>query len=224
MNLRRTLRRTWTPLAIALAASCTPDADRSDGSGADVDPPGGTDTGPDAIACEDRPLTLAAATGVAGAVPLADGDTVTMTYGPQGGWHLWSAGLVGGPVSETVDDDPATPRRPVQIAVTVVAVLTGQQLSGAAAVGTIDIGQPGAGSYDPAACAGQFYGFLGKILDASSGVTPPTGRTYQDMICGLEGQELELTIALTDLGTGAVATDTVTVIAALDPIDVPYCH
>jgi hypothetical protein len=173
--------------------------------------------------CPSEPLSLEVATGVAGPVLLHDGDPVVMTYGPQGGWHIWTAGVIHGFVS--LDDTPgASASRPMEVDVDVVRTATGTLLTGTASDAAIDLSNPAFGNWSDATCSGAFYGHQSRIVDASSGVVPKDGETYRDLICELEGEDLTLTVAVTDLVDGATTTDTVHVLAQLDPVDVAYCH
>jgi hypothetical protein len=140
---------------------------------------------------------------------LLEGDRIVLTNGEQGGWHLWTSARVGGvnPVLSVLG--------------TVKDVQTGTMLAGSDDLPvTIDISESGEGTYDPASCAGEFYGQFTYLNDA----TPEAGDSYLDLICSMEGRELEFSVTITEEATGETASDTVNVRARLDPGNVPYCR
>src|SRR5690349_18644648 len=70
-------------LAALVGCGGAPDGDSDSGS-----PTNGGD------ACASGDIAVDVGTGDDAYVPLADGDTVTMVHGPQGGWHVETGGLV----------------------------------------------------------------------------------------------------------------------------------
>ena len=76
--------------------------------------------------------------------------------------------------------------------------------------------------YDTTACSGEFWGVRAFVDDYV--IDPPESQTYQDFICSLEGQQLQIEITAADLDTGRSVTSSVLVTAQLDPVvDVPLC-
>jgi hypothetical protein len=149
--------------------------------------------------CATGEIALEPGTGALAYEPLADGDTVTMFHGPQSGWHVETAGFVERSQRE----------------ITILPTLhtdTGQQLT--------TNSQPefkALVGYDESVCQGTFYNTR-AFLDDEAGPG-----TKQENICLLEGRTLELSITVGDIVSGRQTTTTVSVVAALDPIDVPVC-
>jgi hypothetical protein len=191
---------------------CASDDAEDDDAGDDTD-----DTDGAVDDCLAEPMTLTPGTGAAAYVALADGDPVTIMHGPQGGWHIETAGYVQHSVQ-------ALSLHPKVTAVALGLGLAGTELPDTTA------DPPEAGDlpefkalafYSDATCDGQFWGVRAFVDDV---VTPPNGMTYQEFICSLENQELLLEITASDLANGRSVTSSVTVVAQLDPIvDEPVC-
>lgn len=159
--------------------------------------------------CAGSAPTLSLGTGQFAYEPLLEGDRIVLTNGPQGGWHLWTSARLTGvnPVLSVLG--------------TAKDLETGELLAGSDDLPvTLDLSEPGVGTYDPGSCAGEFYGQFTYLNDA----TPAQDDSYLDLICGLEGHELEFSLTITEEATGETASDTVQVLAKLDQSNVPYCR
>lgn len=152
---------------------------------------------PDPCASED--MTLAVGWGKDVYAPLADGDVVQMVHGPQGGWHVESAGEVRWSMREIGI-------LPSLVDLETSRVLTTNALASFEAMGV----------YDEASCGGTFTN-VEAFLSADG-----PGEPIQN-ICALAGREVELSIEITELLTGRTARDSAVVVLALDPIDEPVC-
>jgi hypothetical protein len=131
--------------------------------------------------------------------PLAEGDTVTIVHGPQGGWHIETAGFV------------EHSEREISI-FPVIRTDTGQQIT--------TNSQPefkALVGYDEAVCQGTFFNTRAFVDDAAG------PGTAQENICLLGGRTLELSLTVADIVSGRETTASVNVLAELDPIDVPVC-
>ena len=142
--------------------------------------------------CTSEPATLELGTGSDTFETLADGQQLTMVHGPQGGWHMLGSGRV------------TNTRDVVGFLYTIEAVESGVQVSWnqyyvqLASVGDCTGAYPG------------MYGYLDVAALADGDAdTPPEI---------LAGQEMRLDLTVTD-PDGRTATDSRTVIAALDPMD-----
>ncbi|MEQ1502186.1 MAG: hypothetical protein ABMB14_08140 [Myxococcota bacterium] len=181
----------WIALGIA---GCT-------GASTDV---GTGDDDDDVEGCSAGDLAVDIGTGADVYQALADGDVVTMVHGPQGGWHVETAGLV----TQAQSDVSIHP----QILV--------PDLSGLMISGTQQASFNALVGYSDTTCEGTFFGVRSFIDPASD--TSWTG-TDQEFICSLEGLTLEFSVEVKDIATDRSTTDTVSVIANLDPADVPNC-
>lgn len=164
---------------------------------------GTTDSGTDGGACGGD-LAVVPGTGATGFVQLNPGDPVTMVHGPQGGWHVETAGFVTSSLQN------------VAVAPTLFASSLAMQIAGDQQDQFIALAQ-----YSAEGCSGQFSGVRAFVDDVDSSTL---GLDYQQFICSLEGQTLELTIAIEDVGSGTSATATQTVTAQLDTADVGACN
>ncbi|MFT4626879.1 MAG: hypothetical protein ACI8PZ_005560 [Myxococcota bacterium] len=126
-------------------------------------------------------------------VPLADGDTVTMVHGPQGGWHVGLSAVIRG--SKALTLQPMVTR-----------VDTGEALAGAENAFGVFLWD-----WDEETCIGGMQGMIAYLDDP--------GAVDQAYICGLVGLELDVRLSATDPETGAADEVGVRVIAALDPLD-----
>jgi hypothetical protein len=201
-------RRWWVLALPPVFVGCA--GVESDDSG-DTDEPVDSDTTVDG--CLADPMVVTPGTGDLAYIPLSDGDPVTIWHGPQGGWHIETAGYV----QHAVQSLSLHPK--------VTAVGLGLGLAGTEPASTEDPGDvpefKALAFYSDSTCDGEFWGVRAFVDDV---ITPPNGMTYQEFICSLEGQELTLEIDVADLENGRSATTTVSVIAELDPIvDAPVC-
>lgn len=159
--------------------------------------------------CEGLEPSLSLGTGEFHFEAIDDGDAVTLVNGPQGGWHVWTSGLLTGlgPV--------------VSVLATLVDEQSAIPIAGSDDLPvTLDLSEPGTGTFAPDTCAASFFGLFAYIDDAQ-----PMGEdSYLDLICMLEGRPLSFSAKVTDEASGAVVTDSVRVRARLDPKNVPYCR
>jgi len=193
---------------IVLGAGCAGSA--PDGSGNDTDPQDGTDSDTEEPAgCFADPMALVPGTGADSFIPLVGGEDVTIWHGPQGGWHI-----------ETAGEATHSPQS-VSILSVVTAIDQPQDVVIAGAGGSADAELKGLVAYDDALCSGKFWGVRAFIDD----IEPPAGSSLQDVICTLEGQQLEIEITVSEIATATAtvpprsATSSVVVTAALDPVD-----
>jgi hypothetical protein len=175
--------------ALALLVGCAGD------SGTDTD----TDTDGTTASCTDDPLTLELGTGELVFEALVEGGDVQMVHGPQGGWHVDVAGLVGGSSQE-------------------VSILPSLVIPGQGDLQVAGDQQPefvALASYDDATCAGEYFGVRAFLDDVA---TPPGGLTYQEFICSLAGAAtLEVTVE--DIANGDSVTESIGVTLLADPSD-----
>jgi hypothetical protein len=204
--------RAWEFLVLTggLAAGCSDGASGDDSSPNDTD---GADT--DVVGgCFDDPMTVTPGTGDVAYIPLAANDPVVIHHGPQGGWHIETAGFV----------EHAAQALSIQPKVTIVS----QGLGIAGTELPVPPDESGdlpefkaLANYSDQECLGEFWGVRAFIDDV---VTPPGGMSYQEFICTLEGEQLELEINIADLANDRTAVASVVVTGQLDPADVPLCH
>ena len=164
---------------------------------------GATDTGDGTTGpgCAAEDYSVEVGTGEFQFESLSDGDVVTMIHGPQGGWHVWTSVITHG-------SEPEVRIRPAIEAPDLGIRVTDPDLESFVAL-----------VYDDAACEGTHWGER-AYLDTER----DSGPQGLDFVCGLEGQTFELTVDVADLVSGRSASGTVSVVAALDPIDVAECH
>ncbi|MCA9489605.1 MAG: hypothetical protein KC621_06765 [Myxococcales bacterium] len=137
-------------------------------------------------------------------VPLDDLDPVIMVHGPQGGWHVETAAFVTGSTAE------------VSILPTIVRRSDGVQFAGEQQEQFIALAE-----YDDDGCSGSFFSvraFMDDTFGELDAYTNP-----QDVICGLAGEILTLTVHVMDLNTLVSGEASVDVTATLDPNDVQIC-
>jgi hypothetical protein len=183
----------WTVLVGATFVACT------DGGGTSTT----GETGDTLGACE-LPFGVELGTGQSTFEPLADGDPLELTYGEQGGWHLWTSAKLQGLTG---------PELAFHAYGTVVS--TGEEFAGFAMLDTtVDLSQPG-GSYAPGTCSGTFWGKF-TFIDPKLSVP--------GFVCTLDGEALEFRIDVSELEaeTGATApvptaSASVQTIATRDP-------
>jgi len=146
----------------------------------------------DSSACGDAPATVEVGGGAMDFEPASDGDPVTMVHGPQGGWHVLAS----------VRLDAVDPI--VSLHYTIAVQPDGAVVSDNTYRVQILQDTP---------CGGYYPGMYGYLLvDAlAEGEldTPPEL---------LAGRELLLRIDIEDQA-GRTASDTLTAVAALDPMD-----
>lgn len=171
------------------------------GSSSDADPTGDTSSDP-VDACTLGDITVAPGTGASAYLPLAEGDHVTMVHGPQGGWHIESAGLVGN----------ATPE------VAVHPVITVPEMGDLEVSGTQQGAFIALSGYDEASCTGNFFN-VRAFLDTDRA----TGPSDIDFVCSLAGKTLAFSIEVSDISGARMSVGTVNVIADPDPADAATC-
>lgn len=200
---RRVVAVAWIVLGAGCGGSTPDSANDTDATGStdsDTEDPGG---------CFADPMALTPGTGADGFIPLAGGEEVTIWHGPQGGWHIDTAG-----------EALHSPQN-VSILSVVTAIDQPQQIVIAGAGGTADAELKGLVAYDDALCSGTFWGVRAFVDD----VTPPPGASLQDVICTLGGQQVEIEITVSEIATAEATepprsvTSSVVVTAALDPVD-----
>jgi hypothetical protein len=177
--------RVWTALCLA---ACTGDAGSDD-----------TDGTANGTGCA-APLATVIGTGATAYEALADGASVTMVHGPQGGWHVETAAVVSASAQE----------------VSVMPRITVPSLGDLQIAGEQQPQYLALADYDASVCEGRFWGVRAFIDEPDPA---PDGVSRQEFICSLEGVELEFSVTVTDLAAGVTAESTVTVIAQLDPSD-----
>jgi len=157
------------------------------GCGAD----GPDDSGTSPFNAECTGLSLELGQGEFGYEPATDGDRFPVVLGPQGGWHIDLAGSVSGS-SGAIEWVP-----------NITATSQMAQLGGGGQEGEeFDLT-----GYDASTCSGVFFGGEGGGRVFIDDVDP--GGNYQQFICTLGGQELEITVTITDRLTGETASDTI---------------
>lgn len=178
-------------LVLALVA-CSPDEGPTETTGTPSPTPTGSvptaDTAPDP--CTVPSVTVG--TGVKAYKPLQDGDSVTVVFGPQGGWHVDVAGLVTG--TEQI----------VSVLPSLTWSAKSQSLTGALAPLTL-------AQVPTKPCGFTFFG-VRAIFDDE--LLPKDAQAF---VCGLDGEDAELEVTVTDPVTGATATEGVTVTLTRDP-------
>lgn len=185
------------------------DADTDTDTDSDTDADSDADTDPTTppTGCYDVPLTVSGGYAPPNTpfAPLADGDPIPMTHGPQGGWHIETA------VSVDATHDT------VKVLPTVTVVATGQVISGAG--GESDANRALVVlTMDPSGdCAGEAVGLRAYLDD----VIPETESEVD--ICPLSGAEVLLSWEVTDLSDLRVGQASVTGFLQLDPMDIAPC-
>ena len=134
-------------------------------------------------------------------IPSAEGDTVTLVHGPQGGWHIDVAGRVSGTSAF------------VRVHTSVVVPATG-----------VEIGGPGQEN-DSAIQLANFEDCTGDFiksrvyLDDNDGSLP----WGQDEFCALHGNPIDLSVRVTNLVTEETSVTSRRVIAGRDSVDDTKC-
>ncbi|HHO49495.1 MAG TPA: hypothetical protein ENK18_01165 [Deltaproteobacteria bacterium] len=140
--------------------------------------------------------------------PLQKGAEVTIVHGSQGGWHIEISGRITG-TGELVG-----------ISSSVVRVSDGVQLAGEQPPWYVEL-LP----LPTDACAREFAGLQSLIDDLP---LPPEFAGYQEFICSLDGEALELSSSVVDLTTATGvdpipdAEASIQVVARLDDFDAMY--
>ena len=133
--------------------------------------------------------------------PREDGGPVTMTHGPQNGWHIDLAGEIRGTTGT------------VSIVPSVVESSQGVSIAGLGQEEFVQVV-----GWTPSTCSGTFFRLRAFIDD----VDP--GGPYQRFICTLRDNSLQVSVVVTDLESGETVTAGFNAIAKLDPDDVPICQ
>lgn len=167
----------------------------------------GGDDSANADACDREPAVVLGA-GQFTHTALAEGDRVEMTFGEQGGWHVWTSASVTG-------------MGPSLLALSTLTVnRTGLVVAGADGVPwPVDASLAGDGTWDPKTCTGTFFGQFTYLDDA----VPPAGEGMIDVICRLDAEALQFSIEVSDADGDATATATLPIRPILDPANVSYC-
>jgi hypothetical protein len=144
-------------------------------------------------------------------VRLVGGEQVTMWHGPAGGWSIPMAGEV------------THSAQTVAILSVVTAIEPEPPVVIAGAEGADDTVLLALAAYDDELCSGLFWDARAFIDDSEV----PEGASPQDVICSLEGQQLEIETTVTEIlaveSPVRSVTSSVIVVAALDPIDETLC-
>ncbi len=161
---------------------------------------GGDDSGEDDGCIEDAP-SFELGTGDFDYLAISPGDPLTMWHGPQGGWHFDAGGQVSG--------------SSLELTILPTVTLTG---SGLQLAGDQDTWFAALEEYVPETCVGYFWGKRAFIDDHLPGID------YQEFICSLEGEEVEMCVEIRDVETSGTSTECEVGIAVLDPADEPLCE
>jgi hypothetical protein len=140
--------------------------------------------------------SIAIGTGRASFEPLSNGDGIEMTYGPQGGWHIW------GSIQATNTRDV------IRVQFEAIDIESNETVVDVTHQVALAMENDCTGSYT------GMYGFL-KLDGLVSGEldTPP------ELICG---HLLEIRMTVSDSG-GRLITKTVETVTTPDPVDVENC-
>lgn len=195
----------WVCPMIGLMGCATDETDTGS-----TTPTGDSSTGP-VDPCE-APLGVTLGTGAASYVALAEGDDIELTWGEQGGFHLWTAAKLSG-----LDGPTILLHGRAQV------VSTGEEFAGYLQpdIG-MDVSQPQiggggiGGTYNVTTCTGSFWG---QFTFVDTDYLPPSR-----FVCDLPGQEIEFSLDVTDLTSKEVATSTLRLIAASDPNPDSRCN
>lgn len=163
-------------------------------------PKDGESSTPDGSSCATGDILLDVGFGDESYTALADGDTLQMVHGPQGGWHFETAGLVHHSEKEISILPTLT------LADSGTLISTNSQPEFKALFG-----------YDDASCEGTFFNTRAFVDDGAG-----PGDSQQN-ICALDGREADLTIEVQDIVSGRATSTTVRVLLAIDPIDLSEC-
>jgi hypothetical protein len=158
-----------------------------------------------ATGCLAEPLTLEVGTGVTEFLALGDGDDITMTHGPQGGWHIDVAGRVGG--TEQL----------VEVDAVFVKTQTSVQIAG-----DQQPGRQALVAWDDVGCTGDFFGTRVFIDDTTVGLT---GEEIFEEICTFDDIDVTMTVTVTVLESDpqVTVTQSMALKLQLDPVDRSYC-
>ncbi len=195
------------------------ETDADTDSDADTDTDTETDTDTDVTTpvtgCYDVPITVEGGYGAIAYAPLADGDIVAITHGPQGGWHIEGA--------VKVDHVHAS----VSIFTRITVVSTGQIISGLQGLDDANIAYVGV--IPTGECSGEVWGIRAFLNDFTPSAEDDGGKaSFENDICALDDQEVLIEWEVLDLLDDPAApriagTDSVTVKIAMDPLEqAPY--
>ncbi len=176
----------------------TDSTDESTGTGETASPETGdtfVETGDTATVDPCAALTLEVGNGADEHLPLSPGDPVRVVSGAQGGWHIDVSGILTGTTSI------------VSVHPTVTRVSDGLQLAGEQPPAFLALVPSGE-------CGGEFRE-VRAFIDDHQPVEP-----YEDFICTLGGEELEIEVEVVDIkATDVTITETIRVLATSDPAD-----
>ncbi|MEQ1571636.1 MAG: hypothetical protein ABMA64_38765 [Myxococcota bacterium] len=164
-------------------------------------------TSDSSVTCPERAMVHG--TGETAVEPLVVGQELTIVNGPQGGWHVWTAAELTGFGPE------------ITVLGSVVATANGAVLASATSEPVwMDLSvSPGDWTYDPATCAGAFYGHETRLDD----FVPAGGDSTLEVICNLNGRSLDVTLEVTDVASGEALTSTVAVLGRPDQTTQTSC-
>ena len=179
-------------------ADADSDTDSDTDSDADSDTTGSTSETGSTDPCGDPTLELG--NGVDAHEPLADMAPLTIVHGAQGGWHLDYSGQV-------------TSFNPV-VQVTATATLTdGTQIAGGKQP------SPLLELLQLDKCTGVFFG---ETIFVDDQPLPKGFYDYQEFICSLAGQQVDVHLSVLDLTNSEEIEQTVRAVLASDPEDAMY--
>jgi hypothetical protein len=153
--------------------------------------------------CMSWPSQVEVGTGERAFVPITPGQDVEMTFGPQGGWHFWTAVRAN-----------HTPQF-VQLVIDVTHLASGEVVAHTDMIIAL-LPDPPATQPGQWSCTGIFTGLF-AILDTSAldpASTPPTA------LCG---EDLSLSLQLFTTAGDPIGSDQVQFVGQPDPVDGPYC-
>ncbi len=183
------------------------DTDSLQGAPSDTDEPTPTDTGGGTTTdCTVGGPTLELGVGATHDYALIEDDEdVPLIHGPQGGWHIDTAGRVTGS------------SQLVMLSYQVYSPDLNEILGG--------VGVPpwnlALASYDPDRCVGEFWARESRLDD-----DPPAtwSGDMLELICWLDGRVLEWRVTLEDLKTGGTDTRDVRIVVRRDETDTLLCE
>jgi hypothetical protein len=164
---------TFFLLSVGALAACDSEPSASEGS--------------DPVVVEDclvPPMALTPGTGVdENFLTLADGDPVTIVHGEQGGWHIEIAGQAKHSLQNVS----------IQTTVTAIDQPTPTVIAGAG--GATEQVLVALAAYDDSQCSGAFWNVRAFVDD----FVTPDGASALDVICALEGQNVEITTTVSEI-------------------------
>ncbi len=146
--------------------------------------------------CRCEEASIAVGTGRDEFIPITAGDRIEMTYGPQGGWHIWGS------------IQAKNTRNVIVVRMEVEDLQSGERIVDVTHQIALSMHNECTGSYT------GLYGFLElDALHSGELDTPP------ELICG---HTLAIQMTVSDSG-GTQLSQTVETIASPDPVDLENC-